>query len=74
MVRHLIIPVLGLIANVLMLGAILYLYVIGNADAQHEAYICFAIAGGWALISALYVVMNSMRKGRAMLAVPHKAA
>jgi len=23
-----------------MLGAILYLYVIGNADAQHEAYIC----------------------------------
>ncbi len=74
MVRHLIIPVLGLIANVLMLGAILYLYVIGNADAQHEAYICFAIAGGWALISGLYVVMNSVRKGRPMLAVPGKVA
>ncbi len=22
--------------------AILYLYIIGNADSQHEAYICFA--------------------------------
>jgi APA family basic amino acid/polyamine antiporter len=74
MVRHLVIPVLGLIANVTMLGAILYLYVIGNADAQREAYICFAIAGGWALISALYVVVNSMRKGRSLLAVPGRAA
>ena len=74
MVRHLIIPVLGLIANVTMLGAILYLYVIGNADAQREAYICFAIAGGWALISGLYVVLNSMRKGRSLMAVPGRAA
>src|SRR5438552_16084627 len=38
MVRHLVIPVLGLLANITMLGAILYLYIIGNADAQREAY------------------------------------
>ncbi len=74
MVRHLLIPVLGLIANVMMLGAILYLYIIGNADAQHEAYICFAIAGGWAVLSALYVLLNSARKGRSLLAVPGRAA
>src|SRR5207244_654062 len=43
--KHLIVPGLGLIANLAMLGAILYLYIIGNADAQHEAYVCFAIAG-----------------------------
>src|SRR6185295_11417870 len=48
-VKHLLVPGLGLLANVAMLGAILYLYIIGNADAQHEAYICFAIAGAWAL-------------------------
>ena len=68
-----IIPVLGLIANIMMLVAILYLYIIGNADAVHEAEICFAIAGGWALISALYVVVNSARKGRSLLAVPGRA-
>ena len=73
MVRHMIIPVLGLIANIMMLVAILYLYIIGNADAVHEAEICFAIAGGWALISALYVVVNSARKGRSLLAVPGRA-
>src|SRR5207244_2987665 len=42
-VKHLVVPGLGLIANLAMLGAILYLYIIGNADSQHEAYICFAI-------------------------------
>ena len=74
MVRHMIIPVLGLIANIMMLVAILYLYIIGNADAVHEAEICFAIAGGWALISGLYVVLNSVRKGRSLMAVPGGAA
>ena len=67
-VKHYIIPGLSLITNVLMLFAILYLYVIGNADAQHEAYICFAIAGGWALVSAAYVVMTGRRTGRAVIA------
>ena len=74
MVRHLIIPALGLLANVVMIGAILYLYIIGNADAQHEAYICFAIAGAWALVSALYVVVNSSRRGRSLLAAGKPAA
>src|SRR3989442_805651 len=67
-VKHLVIPVLGLVANVAMLGAILYLYVIGNADAQHEAYICFGLAGAWALVSALYVTVASRRAGRAIVA------
>jgi len=74
MLRHLIIPVLGLIANLMMLAAILYLYIIGNADAQHEAYICFALAGGWGLISVAYVVIGNARKGRSMMAAPRGAA
>ncbi len=73
MLRHLIIPVLGLIANILMLGAILYLYIIGNADAQHEAYICFGIAGGWAVVSVLYVMFGSSRRDRSVLAVSKSA-
>jgi amino acid transporter len=70
LVKHYLIPGLGLITNVLMLVAILYLYIIGNADSQHEAYICFAIAGGWAVISGLYVVLRSTRTGKPIIARP----
>lgn len=73
-VKHLIIPVLGLFANLAMLGAILYLYIIGNADAQHEAYICFAISGGWAVVTLVYVAVSSARKGRSILATPRSLA
>jgi len=60
-VKHRIVPWLGLLANLLMLGAILYLYVIGNADSKKEAYICFGIAGAWALVSVLYVVLSGKK-------------
>jgi len=68
--KHGVVPVLGLVANLAMLAAILYLYIIGNADAKMEAYICFGIAGAWAAISALYVVINSARSGRALIGAP----
>jgi amino acid transporter len=74
-VRHAVVPALGLLANVVMLIAILYLYVIGNADAQHEAYICFSIAGAWALVSVLYVLVTSVRSGRPLVApAPRRVA
>lgn len=71
--KHGVVPVLGLLANVAMLAAILYLYIIGNADAKNEAYICFSIAGGWALISIAYVLITSKRSGRAVIGVPQAA-
>jgi APA family basic amino acid/polyamine antiporter len=71
--KHVVVPGLGLVANVAMLAAILYLYVIGNADAQHEAYICFAIAGAWALVSLVYVAVTSRRSGRSIVAAPRAA-
>jgi amino acid transporter len=70
LVRHLTIPVLGLVANVLMVSAILYLAFIGTADSLHEAYICFAIAGAWALVTILYVVVTSRRRGRSVVGAP----
>jgi amino acid transporter/nitrogen regulatory protein PII len=60
--KHGIIPVLGVITNVIMAGAIVYLYIIGNADSQAEAHICFWIAGGWAAVSILYVVLTTVSK------------
>jgi len=60
--KHGIIPVLGIIFNAGMLVAIIYLYTIGNADSVAEAKICFYIAGGWTLISILYVIITSVKK------------
>nr|MDA8165430.1 APC family permease [Desulfobacteraceae bacterium] len=60
--KHGLIPALGVATNVIMLVAIIYLYAIGNQDAQTEAKICFYIAGGWALISIGYVIMTSVSK------------
>ena len=60
--KHGIIPVAGVITNVVMTIGILYLYIIGNADAKAEAKICFLIAGGWALISLLYIAVTTVRK------------
>jgi basic amino acid/polyamine antiporter, APA family len=65
--KHGIIPVLGMITNVIMLAGIIYLYFTGNADSQTEAYICFSIAGIWAAVSAVYVVVSSSRKGKAVI-------
>jgi amino acid transporter len=71
-VRHLTIPVLGLIANIMMVSAILYLAIIGTSDTLHEAEICFIIAGAWAAITVLYVAVTSRRKGRGVLSAPAK--
>ena len=60
--KHGLIPVLGLIANVIMLAAIIYLYSIGNADSKMEAKICFYICGIWAIFSFLYVAVSTVSK------------
>jgi nitrogen regulatory protein P-II 1 len=60
--KHAIIPSLGVLFNALMTVAILYLYIIGNADAKSEARICFIIAGGWAVVGLIYVAMTTVRK------------
>jgi amino acid transporter len=62
LLKHGIVPVLGVVANVVMVIAILYLYIIGNADAVSEAKICFWIAGGWGVVSLLYVGLTSARR------------
>jgi nitrogen regulatory protein P-II 1 len=61
-VKHSLVPGLGVIANLVMVGGILYLYIIGNADAVSEAHICFWIAGGWAAVSLLYVGLSTVKK------------
>ena len=61
-IKHWLIPALGLVANVVMAVAIIYLYSVGNADAKAEADICFLIAGAWAVISIAYVAVTTVKR------------
>jgi amino acid transporter len=70
LIWHLSVPVLGLIANLMMVCAILYLAFIGTADTLHEAEICLIIAGAWAVVTVLYVALTSRRKGRSVVGTP----
>jgi amino acid transporter len=63
---HGVIPALGVLANLVMLVAIVYLYAIGNQDSKNEAYIMFVIAGGWLIVSIAYVGITSMKKSYSM--------
>ncbi|MFZ1036217.1 MAG: amino acid permease [Smithella sp.] len=64
--KHGLIPVLGVIGNVIMVIAIVYLYSIGNADSKAEVDICFLIAGAWALISLAYVAISNVKRSYSM--------
>lgn len=45
-----------------MCGGILYLNMTGTPDNKIEAQICFYIAGGWALMGFLYVMVTTIHK------------
>jgi len=64
--KHGLIPVLGVIGNVIMVVAIVYLYSIGNADSKAEVDICFLIAGAWALMSLAYVAISNVKRSYSM--------
>jgi amino acid transporter len=64
--RHGIVPGLGLLLNILMLVGIIYLNLTGTADNKTEAKICFYIAGGFALVSFLYVLATTVNKNYSM--------
>jgi amino acid transporter len=73
MIKSLVIPGLGILANVAMLISILYLYIIGNADSKHEALICFALTGAWAVVSLIYIAVMNARRQRTILGTAPRA-
>jgi amino acid transporter len=71
--KHLVVPGLGLLANVIMLVTILGVGVIGGGDSQTEALMAIAFAVVWAVVSAVYVVLGNRRTGRALVTQPKAA-
>jgi amino acid transporter len=72
--KHLVIPVLGLIANIVMLVTILGLGFLGGGDSQTESLIALGFAALWAVVSGIYIVVSNRRTGRSLVSQPTKAA
>jgi amino acid transporter len=73
LLKHVIVPVLGLLANLAMLITILGMGFLGGGTSQQESLLALGIAAFWAIISACYVVFSNRRSGRAMFAAPTPA-
>ncbi|BCY18548.1 hypothetical protein hrd7_23970 [Leptolinea sp. HRD-7] len=65
-VMHIIIPLLGLAANILLFGSIFFVgFKSGGATAQSSG-VAIGIAGGWLIISMFYYVLNRHKKGQSI--------
>jgi len=72
--KHLVIPGLGLLANIVLLVVILGVGFVGGGDSQTESLMAIGFAVVWAVASAAYVVVNNRRTGRSLVASPKAAA
>jgi hypothetical protein len=72
--KHLVIPGLGLLANVVMLVTILGVGIVGGGDSQTESLIAIGFAVIWAVVSGIYVVASNRRTGRSLIATPQPKA
>jgi amino acid transporter len=72
--KHLVIPGLGLLANLVMLATILGLGFVGGGDSQTESLMAIGFAAVWAVVSGIYVVVSSRRSGRALITQPKAIA
>ena len=57
-----IIPIAGFAANMIMMGAVVWLGVIGGGDTQWAAFVAIAITAIWMAIGLAYFALNSRSK------------
>jgi amino acid transporter len=72
--KHLVIPGLGLLANLVMLVTILGVGILGGGDSQTESIMAVAFAVLWAVVSGVYVLVDNRRTGRSLVAQPKAVA
>jgi APA family basic amino acid/polyamine antiporter len=65
--KHGFLPVLGLIVNVIMMLAIFIIGIISGGATAQATYLALGIAGGWLVLSVVYLVVTSARKGQAII-------
>jgi amino acid transporter len=62
--KHVLVPLLGMVANLAMLLAVLYLGVLGGGDTRTAALISVIATGVWFAAGFVYFVGNTRARGR----------
>jgi amino acid transporter len=70
LVRHVIIPVLGLLANIGMLAGVVYMSVTAGGSTQTDTLIALGIVGVWILVGAVWLIFNSAANKQSLLVKP----
>jgi len=67
---HIVVPVLGAFANIVMLFAVLYLGILGGGDTQTAAMWSIIATGVWLVIGIVYLFVQSAKTRRKIIGVP----
>jgi amino acid transporter len=68
--KHGVVPVLGLLANIVMLVTVVAMGFSSGGDSQTEALMALGFAVVWAVVSVVFVILNSRRWGKSLLEAP----
>jgi APA family basic amino acid/polyamine antiporter len=65
--KHALVPALGLIANIVMVLAIFIIGILSGGVTAQSTYLALAISAGWLVLSLVYFLVTSQRSGRAII-------
>jgi APA family basic amino acid/polyamine antiporter len=70
--KHSIIPILGLIGNIILVLTIFIVGIITGGTTAQETYLALGISGIWLIVSVAYLVITSAQKGHAIIPAVHE--
>jgi basic amino acid/polyamine antiporter, APA family len=68
--KHVIVPVLGMLANIGMLVGVVYMSVSAGGSTQTDTIIALAVVGVWIVIGATWLIVNSAATKTSLLVKP----
>jgi hypothetical protein len=70
--KHSIIPILGLIGNIILVLTIFIVGIITGGTTAQETYLALGISGIWLVVSVVYLLITSAQKGHAIVPSVHE--
>jgi len=65
--KHILVPALGLLANLALLGAILVMSISSGGTTQTDTLIALGVVAAWIVAGAVWLAVNSRAAGRPIL-------
>ena len=69
-IKHVIVPVAGLLANLAMLAGIIVMSVSAGGSTQTDTLIALAFVGAWIVVGAVWLLLNSAGSKKSLLVKP----